>query len=113
MAAALPLKRPVKVGELVRRRLRELKRTPRELADAVQVSEIYIADLVAEDSLLVRLGVPLVIVRPLATVTPLALVFEIVPPVQCKPLLMVTDEPGTALKTVETVVLSGPIVQVS
>src|SRR5881398_1670697 len=47
MAAALPLKRPVKVGELVRRRLRELKRTPRELADAVQVSEIYISDLVA------------------------------------------------------------------
>jgi hypothetical protein len=47
MAAALPLKRPVKVGELVRRRLRELKRTPRELADAVQVSEVYIADLVA------------------------------------------------------------------
>jgi hypothetical protein len=27
--------------------LRELKRTPRELADAVQVSEVYIADLVA------------------------------------------------------------------
>src|ERR1044072_438235 len=47
MAAALPLKRPVKVGELVRRRLRELKRTPRELAEAVQVSEVYIADLVA------------------------------------------------------------------
>jgi hypothetical protein len=47
MAAALPLKRPVKVGDLVRRRLRELKRTPRELAEAVQVSEIYIADLVA------------------------------------------------------------------
>src|SRR5213594_3408853 len=47
MVAALPLKRPVKVGELVRRRLRELKRSPRELADAVQVSEIYIADLVA------------------------------------------------------------------
>src|SRR5437762_14031720 len=47
MAAALPLKRPVKVGELVLRRLRELKRTPRELADAVQVPEVYIADLVA------------------------------------------------------------------
>src|SRR5213596_4056663 len=47
MAAALPLKRPVRVGELVRRRLRELKRTPRELAEAVQVSETYIADLVA------------------------------------------------------------------
>jgi len=39
MPAALPLKHPVKVGQLVRRRLRELKRTPRELADAVQVSE--------------------------------------------------------------------------
>ena len=47
MAAALPLKRPVKVGELVRRRLRELKRSPRELAEAVQVSEIYLSDLVA------------------------------------------------------------------
>ena len=47
MAAAVPLKRPVKVGLLVRKRLRELKRTPRELAEAVQVSESYIADLVA------------------------------------------------------------------
>ena len=36
MAAALPLKRPVKVGELVRRRLRELKRSPRELADRIR-----------------------------------------------------------------------------
>ncbi len=33
MPAAIPLKRPVKVGQLVRRRLKELKRTPRELAD--------------------------------------------------------------------------------
>src|SRR3989442_1676904 len=33
MPAALPLKQPVKVSQLVRRRLRELKRTPRELAD--------------------------------------------------------------------------------
>src|SRR2546428_7790093 len=47
MPAALPLKHPVKVGQLVRRRLRELKRTPRELADAVQVSEDYIVDIVA------------------------------------------------------------------
>src|SRR5438874_927227 len=47
MPAALPLKHPVKVGQLVRRRLRELKRTPRELAEAVQVSEDYIVDLVA------------------------------------------------------------------
>src|SRR5690242_20896175 len=47
MPAALPIKEPVKVGQLLRRRLRELKRTPRELAEAVQVSEVYIADLVA------------------------------------------------------------------
>src|SRR5437899_2634537 len=46
MPAALPLKQPVKVGQLLRRRLRELKRTPRELADAVNVSEDYMADLV-------------------------------------------------------------------
>src|SRR5438094_772015 len=44
MAAATPLKQPVKVGLLMRKRLRELKRTPRELAAAVQVSETYIAD---------------------------------------------------------------------
>src|SRR5256885_13196509 len=47
MPAALPLKDPVKVGQLLRRRLRELKRTPRELAEAVQVTEDYMADLVA------------------------------------------------------------------
>lgn len=47
MPAALPLKQPVKVGQLVRRRLRELKRTPRELAEAVNVSEQFISDLVA------------------------------------------------------------------
>lgn len=47
MPAALPLKEPVKVGQLLRRRLRELKRTPRELAEAVKVSEDYMADLVA------------------------------------------------------------------
>src|SRR5881296_1614259 len=47
MAAATPLKQPVKVGLLMRRRLRELKRTPRELAEAVQVPETYIADLLA------------------------------------------------------------------
>src|SRR2546425_2498769 len=47
MPAALPLKDPVKVGQLLRRRLRELKRTPRELAEAVQVSEDYMADLVS------------------------------------------------------------------
>jgi hypothetical protein len=47
MAAALPLKEPVRVGELVGRRLRELKRTPGELAAAVKVSEDYIVDLVA------------------------------------------------------------------
>jgi hypothetical protein len=47
MPAAVPLKQPVPVGQLVRRRLRELKRTPRELAEAVRVSETYIADIVA------------------------------------------------------------------
>jgi hypothetical protein len=47
MPAALPLKEPVRVGELVGRRLRELKRTPGELAAAVKVSEDYIVDLVA------------------------------------------------------------------
>lgn len=47
MPAPLPLKEPVKVSELVRRRLRELKRTPRELAAAVRVSDRYMSDLVA------------------------------------------------------------------
>jgi hypothetical protein len=47
MPVALPLKEPVRVGELVGRRLRELKRTPGELAAAVKVSEDYIVDLVA------------------------------------------------------------------
>src|SRR5439155_206143 len=47
MPAALRLKDPVKVGQLLRRRLRELKRTPRELAEAVQVTEDYMADLVS------------------------------------------------------------------
>src|SRR5881628_1870597 len=47
MPAALPLKQPIKVSQLVRRLLRELKRTPRELAEAVNVSEEYMSDLVA------------------------------------------------------------------
>src|SRR3989442_9005597 len=47
MLAGLPLKDPVKVGLLLRRRLRELRRTPREAAEAVQVSEDYMADLVS------------------------------------------------------------------
>ena len=47
MAAATPLKRPIKVSQLMRRRLKELQRTPRELAEAVQVPETYIADLLA------------------------------------------------------------------
>ncbi|HJQ65231.1 MAG TPA: helix-turn-helix transcriptional regulator [Gemmatimonadales bacterium] len=47
MPAALRLKDPIPVGRLVQRRLRELKRTPRELAEAVRVTETYIADLVA------------------------------------------------------------------
>lgn len=47
MAAATPLKRPIKVSQLMRKRLKELQRTPRELAEAVQVPETYIADLMA------------------------------------------------------------------
>ncbi|HEY6807857.1 MAG TPA: helix-turn-helix transcriptional regulator, partial [Gemmatimonadales bacterium] len=47
MPAATPLKRPVKVSQLLRRRLKELKRTPRELAEAAQVSEEYVSDLLA------------------------------------------------------------------
>src|SRR5207237_10361779 len=35
------------VGQRLRRGLRELKRTPRELAEAVQVTEDYMADLVS------------------------------------------------------------------
>lgn len=45
MSAAVPLKRPVKVGQLVRRRLRELQRSPRELAEVAEVPERYITDL--------------------------------------------------------------------
>ncbi len=47
MPPAVRLKDPIPVGRLVQRRLRELKRTPRELAEAVKVSENYIADIVA------------------------------------------------------------------
>jgi hypothetical protein len=44
---ALPLKQPIPVGELVNRRLRQLKRTPGELAAAARVSETYITELMA------------------------------------------------------------------
>lgn len=47
MPAATPLKRPIKVSALIRARLKELKRTPKELAEAVQVSEEYVRDLIA------------------------------------------------------------------
>jgi hypothetical protein len=46
-ACATPLTRPVKVGQLVRRRLRELGRTQRELAEALELPETFVADLVA------------------------------------------------------------------
>jgi hypothetical protein len=45
MAAALPLKQPIKVSHLMRRRLRELKRSPGELAEAIQVPEEYVVEL--------------------------------------------------------------------
>ena len=45
MPQALPLKQPIPVGELLNRRLRQLKRTPGELAAAARVSESYITEL--------------------------------------------------------------------
>ena len=47
MAAATPLARPIKVSRLVRRRLKELQRSPQELAEAVQVPPRYIAELLS------------------------------------------------------------------
>lgn len=46
-ATSAPLTRPIKVGDLVRRRLRELGRTQEELAAALDLPEVYVADLVA------------------------------------------------------------------
>ena len=46
-ATSAPLTRPIKVGDLIRRRLRELGRTQHELADALGLPEGFIADLVS------------------------------------------------------------------
>lgn len=47
MVAAVPMQHPLRVSELVRRRLKELERTPLELAEALQVPESYVADLLS------------------------------------------------------------------
>ncbi len=47
MKASPPLKKPIKVDELLRRRLKEVDRTPAELAEAAQVPLEYIEDLLA------------------------------------------------------------------
>ena len=47
MKLSPPLKKPVKVGELLRRRLRETERSSKELAEAVQLPTEYIDDLIA------------------------------------------------------------------
>ena len=47
MKPAAPLKELVSVGELLRRRLKETKRTPEELAEAVEVPPEYVADLIS------------------------------------------------------------------
>src|SRR3989442_839055 len=47
MTSSPPSKLPVTVGELLRRRLREMKRSPEELAQAVEVPTEYIDDLIA------------------------------------------------------------------
>lgn len=47
MTSSPPIKLPSTVGELLRRRLREIKRSPEELAEAVAVPARYIDDLIA------------------------------------------------------------------
>jgi transcriptional regulator with XRE-family HTH domain len=47
MKPAAPLKELVSVGELLRRRLKETKRTLEELAEAVEVPPEYVADLIS------------------------------------------------------------------
>jgi len=47
MTSSPPSKRPATVGELVRQRLREIRRSPEELAEAVGVPAKYIDDLIA------------------------------------------------------------------
>jgi hypothetical protein len=47
MKAASPLREPIPVGLLLRQRLTEIDRSPKELADAVQVPVAYIDDLIA------------------------------------------------------------------
>jgi hypothetical protein len=47
MKPAAPLKELVSVGELLRRRLKETKRTPEELAEAVEVPPEYVEDLIS------------------------------------------------------------------
>lgn len=47
MAAAVPRKPSLTVGELIRRRLLELQRTPGQLAHAMQIPESYVTDLLA------------------------------------------------------------------
>jgi len=47
MTAMPPVKRATRIGPTLRRRLKELQRTPRELAEAVQVPTEYIEDLIA------------------------------------------------------------------
>ena len=47
MKSSSPLKKPIKVGELLRQRLRETERSSEELAEAVQLPTEYIDDLIA------------------------------------------------------------------
>jgi len=47
MTVTTPIKKSAKIGPTLRRRLKELQRTPKELAEAVQVPPKYIEDLIA------------------------------------------------------------------
>lgn len=46
MKTSVPLKEPIPVGELLRRRLRETERSSEELAEAVQLPTKYVDDLI-------------------------------------------------------------------
>lgn len=47
MPSSPPLKTPVKVGELIKKRLQEIKKTTEELAEAAHVPPQYIEDLIS------------------------------------------------------------------
>jgi hypothetical protein len=47
LKTTVPLKEPIPVGKLVRQRLKEIERTPQELAEAVQLPKKYVDELIS------------------------------------------------------------------